>query len=58
MENKPGGGSSGIGIAVGVLGVLGAIGVAAAAANGSKKPALRGAGTRRPLVKKPCGCGR
>lgn len=58
MENKPSGGSNGIGIAVGVLGVLGAIGVAAAAANGSKKTGLRGPAMRRPIVKKPCGCGR
>jgi len=52
-NNKP----SGTGVAVGVLGALAVIGGIAAAASGSKKSNLRG-GARRPLVKKPCGCGR
>jgi hypothetical protein len=52
-NNKP----SGLGIAAGVLGALAVIGGVAAASGGSKKLQFRG-GVRRPLVKKPCGCGR
>lgn len=50
---------SNVGTIAAVLGGLAAVGgIAAAAFAGGKKPAPRFSGVRRPLVKKPCGCGR
>lgn len=54
--NQP---KSNAGTIAAVLGGLAALGgVAAVALSGNKKPKLGGPRFGRPIVKKPCGCGR